>query len=182
MSTDTSGVGHVADKAEMTSEAGAQKKKTRAKKFMFLKVGDNTYALPLNCVREVLGLGQISTLPNMPEYFAGLINLRGKIISAVYLEKSLNFIERVEVQEHSRRPCVIITEVGGRMFGAIVDDVVEVLAVPDENIDHAVDNLNNREVFDGIIKKDGAQLAPILNLDKALRINEIILLNNQLSA
>jgi len=91
MSTGSSGVGHVADKAEMTSESGAQKKKTRAKKFMFLKVGDNTYALPLNCVREVLGLGQISTLPNMPEYFAGLINLRGKIISAVYLEKSLNF-------------------------------------------------------------------------------------------
>jgi hypothetical protein len=57
-----------------------------------------------------------------------------------------------------------------------------VLAIADENIDHAVDNLNNKDVFDGIIKKDGAQLAPILNLNKALRISEFISLNTQIPA
>jgi purine-binding chemotaxis protein CheW len=183
MSIESSSTSSQSDSHELGADTNIQKfKKSRAKKFMFLRVGPNTFALPLTTVREVLGLGQISTLPNMPAYFAGLINLRGKIISAVYLQKSLNFLGNMGDIDKSRRPCVIITEVSGRMFGAIVDDVVEVLAIADENIDHAVDNLNNKDVFDGIIKKDGAQLAPILNLNKALRISEFISLNTQIPA
>ena len=159
-----------------------EKTNLRSKKFMFLKLGNSTFALPLSSVREVMGVGQISSLPNMPHYFAGLINLRGKIVSAVHLKKSLNFVTRTEdTDQGSKRPCVIITEFNGSMFGAIVDDVVEVQAISNREIDHAVDGLNNKDLFEGIIKREGADLAPILKLEKALQVVELIALSKKVA-
>lgn len=161
------------------SENTIEKGTTRPKKFMFLKLGQSTFALPLSSVREVIGVGQISSLPNMPHYFAGLINLRGKIVSAVDLKKSLNFLTKPQESTQSKRPCVIITEFEGSLFGAIVDDVVEVQAIPHQEIDHEVDGINNREVFAGIIKREGSDLAPILKLDKALQVVELSAINKR---
>lgn len=147
------------------------------RKFMFLKLGEAKFAIPLSQVREVLGLGQMTSLPNMPSYFAGLINLRGKIVSAVDLRKSLNFVEGTQTPQDSvKRPCVVITEIEGRIFGAIVDDVVEVQAFNESDVDHSVDSLSYKDMFDGLIKFQGASLAPILNLKRALRIDELIVI------
>lgn len=167
-------------RSTLNSDASGNRGKSR--KYMFLRLGQQTFAIPLVSVREVLGLGQISSLPNMPEYFAGLINLRGKIVSAVDLKKSLTFVIKKESEAASRRPCVVITEVRGRMFGAIADDVLEVQAVADSSIDSSVDGLENKEVFSGIIKREGSPLAPVLNLEKALKINELIELEIQKGA
>ncbi len=157
--------------------SGANGNPARPQKFMFLKLGQSQFAIPLSSVREVLGLGQLSSLPNMPPYFAGLINLRGKIVSAVDLKKSLNFLSEKDRESQSKRPCIIITEVNGRLFGAIADDVIEVSAIADIQVDHAVDGMANKESFKGIIKKNGETLAPVLNLEKALRLHELIALS-----
>lgn len=153
---------------------GSSEATSKSRKFMFLRVGQNLFALPLSVVREVLGLGQISAIPNMPAYFAGLINLRGKIVSAVYLKKSLSFQTGTESEAKTRRPCVVITELNGRMFGAIVDDVVEVSAVQESEVDTLVDGLENKDVFVGIIKRDEQKLAPILHLERALRVGDLV--------
>lgn len=166
----------------MTDSQRVSNQGIRAKKFLFLKIDQHIFAIPLSSVREVLGLGQISTLPNMPVYFAGLINLRGKIVSAVDLKKSLTFLGLSGKDKVSKRSCVVITEVHGRLFGAIADDVVEVQAIYEDAIDSSVDGLENKEVFGGIIKRKDAPLAPILNLEKALKINELITLENHKSA
>ena len=63
----------------------SQKIQEKKKKFILVKLEKNTFAIALSSVREVMGLTQLSFLPNMPPYFAGLINLRGKIISAIDL-------------------------------------------------------------------------------------------------
>lgn len=73
------------------SDQSGESSKARPRKFLFLKLNKQTFAVPLSSVREVLGLGSISPIPNMPAYYAGLINLRGKIVSAVDLIKSLSF-------------------------------------------------------------------------------------------
>lgn len=165
---------------EMGASAGASQ--VKSKKYMFLRLEDKIFAIPLSSVREVLGLGQISSLPNMPSYFAGLINLRGKIVSAVDLKKSLTFISLNSIEQTSKRPCIVITEINGRMFGALADDVIEVTAVDASEIDAAVDGLKNREVFMGVVKRAEKPLAPILNLEKALKVNELIALESKKSA
>lgn len=145
----------------------------KSKKYMLLKVGGLPFAVALTQVREVLGLGHLSNVPNMPSYFAGLINLRGKIISAVYLSKSISQVMKSSI-EASKRPCVVIVEVPQGYFGAIVDDVLEVQSIPNEMIDRSLESLSHGHLFEGLIKKQGEDLAPILNLQKALRIHELV--------
>lgn len=161
---------------------GDQVSKTQVhnKKFLFLKIGESTFSVPLSRVREVLGLGQISPLPNMPPYLAGLINLRGKIVSAIHLRKSLNFLNVAEAS--TKRPCVIIIDVSGQLYGAIVDDVIAVQAVSSDDIEYSIEGMNNKEVFEGIIKQNKEDLAPILNLEKALKISELMSVKQKLAA
>lgn len=151
-------------------------KENKLKKFMFLRLGTSVFALPLSAVREVLGLGQLTPLPNMPPYFAGLVNLRGKIVSAVDLKKSLNFLNTGDRDANSKRPCVVISEVNGRLYGAITDDVVEVAAVPEKDIEPVEERDNNKDVLSGIIKRNvnGISLAPVLIIEKALKLEELI--------
>lgn len=156
-------------------------KQAKSKKYMFLRLSDQVFAIPLTSVREVLGMGPVSVLPNMPNYFAGLINLRGKIVSAVDLKKSLSFVG-APAQGNHRRPCIIITEINGRMFGALADDVLEVVAIDDSQVDFSVEGVKNREVFVGVIKRTEKPLAPILNLEEALKVNELIALEKKTSA
>jgi purine-binding chemotaxis protein CheW len=165
------------------NKADGDRGKTQKKKFMFLLLNGSQYAIPLAEVREVLGLGHISPLPNMPSFFAGLINLRGKVVSAIDLRKSLNFTNSTETKKNKiKRPCIIITQIEDRMFGAIVDDVLEVKLIGENEIELNVQDLNQKEMFQGVIKIRESGLAPILNLNNALRINELSTLTTNLAA
>ncbi len=145
------------------------------RKYLLIRLGGNCFAVPLSVVREVVGLPHISELPNMPLFFAGLINLRGKIVSAIQLSKSLeNLVKKKTVSKKTKRSCVVITDYQSRLFGAIIDDVVSVVNIAPESIDHSMDEVANAEYFTGIIKFENGVLAPILNLEKALRIQELI--------
>lgn len=146
--------------------------KASLKKFMLLRLDDQTFALPLSDVREVLGLVQLSPLPDMPAHFAGLINLRGKVVSAIDLKKSLQ-CTTTSTEKKIKKSCVIITESNGQFYGAIVDDILEVVSVPEQEIDTNTESLRSKEAFTGLIKNKDRGLAPILNMTKALKINEI---------
>jgi purine-binding chemotaxis protein CheW len=147
---------------------------SRPKKFMIIRLGQSQFAIPLSQVREVIGLGQISPLPQMPKFFAGVINLRGRIVSTINLKHSLSgIVVAGEQTTKTRRPSVIITEFNNALYGAIVDEVVEVQAYPSDSIDHAVDSVSVKDFIDGIIKRKDNELAPILSLEKAMRIHEL---------
>lgn len=142
------------------------------KKFMILKLGYSQFAVPLNVVREVIGSIQLTYLPNMPAYFAGIINLRGKIISTVYLKKCLNDLKANEGE--IKRQCIVITEIDGSLYGAFVDEVTEVVSIEEKQIDFSTkDEIDNHGLFQGIIKFENQSVAPILNMEKVLRINEL---------
>lgn len=144
------------------------------KKYILVRLESQIFAIALSNVKEVMGLTQLSFLPNMPPYFAGLINLRGKIISAVDLKQSLKSVTFAPTPAGVKRPCVVITEWRGALYGAIVDDIVEVVSVNDSQIDRSTEALQGTQVFSGIIKIPERPLAPVLNLEKALKLDELI--------
>lgn len=150
---------------------------------MFLKVGVSTFALELICIREVIALGALSPLPNMPVYFAGLVNIRGKILSVIDLNESLSFVVESRVaNQQIKKQCLVITNINDHFYGAIVDDILGVQSVNPQQIDSSVDSHQNHNLFCGIIKLDNAPLAPILNLENALRTNELLNLKTRQTA
>jgi purine-binding chemotaxis protein CheW len=160
---------------EMDSHNGLRSRKSGLKKFMFLRLGQSQFAIPLSSVREVLGLSQISRIPNMPDYFEGIINLRGKVVSAISLRKSLHFIDGIKSSGPSaRHQTIIIVEFDTRLYGAIVDDIVDVQGVHESQLDRSIDNLKHKDVFEGVIRRSDESLSPVLCLQKAMKLNELI--------
>ncbi len=103
---------------------------TQKGKYMTFKSGDETYGLGISYVSEIIGIQQITVIPETEEYIKGLINLRGKIIPVV--DVRIRF--KKEPKEYNDRTCIIVIEVKGLMIGLIVDTIAEVVTIGDEDI------------------------------------------------
>ncbi|MBK7405977.1 MAG: purine-binding chemotaxis protein CheW [Phycisphaerales bacterium] len=105
-------------------------------KFLVFNLGKEEYAVPILRVREIIGLLDITPLPQMPDFVKGVINLRGRIIPVIELRGKIG----LSATEYTETTCIVILEVadtpGGEMYpmGAIVDAVREVLDIADDQI------------------------------------------------
>ncbi len=83
------------------------------------------YALDIARVQEVLASVEIEPVPGAPPAVIGVINLRGRIITAVDLRPCLGFAGRLA----DSSCCVIVIEVHGETLGLCVDGVAEICSV-----------------------------------------------------
>lgn len=81
------------------------------------------FAVPIEQVREINRLVQITPLPKAPQSILGLINLRGRVIPVVSLRERFG-LPRGETNDASR---IVVGEVGGQTVGFLVDAVTEVM-------------------------------------------------------
>ena len=81
------------------------------------------YAIPIVDTQEVIKMTEITPVPNSADFVAGLINLRGKIISIIDLETRFGLIHQDEsdVPQH-----IVISDVGDVPMGIIVGEVTEI--------------------------------------------------------
>lgn len=150
----------------------------RGNKYMVFTLGEDRFAIPLSQVKEVIGLIKISPVPDVPKYFKGLINLRGRIISTVDLRTKLG----IPVKETAaKKACIIISEVGGLVMGSIVDDVAEVVGIDEKQIEKQLDISSkvSREYITGVAKIESKPLTLLLDIGKVLNIDEFAQLRQQ---
>jgi purine-binding chemotaxis protein CheW len=147
--------------------------KIKIQKYMIITLDNYKFAFELQHVREVIANQPMTLLPNMPKHFAGIINLRGKIISIFSLKecfKGLEFKNQIV-----KRPCIVISSFDGNYYGTLVDEVKEVISATNNQIDHSTKlEKIEEEIFDGIIKFSDSSMAPILKIDKVLKIEDLI--------
>ncbi|MDX1953494.1 MAG: chemotaxis protein CheW [Verrucomicrobiota bacterium] len=109
-------------------------------KHLTFALGNEYYGIPVLTVREIIRMAEITTVPRMPDYVRGVINLRGKIIPVMDL--GLRFgLPRVEPTE---RTCIIVVEVeldsgAPTQMGLIVDAVEEVATIATSDIEEPPD-------------------------------------------
>ena len=89
------------------------------------------YGVPIETVREINRVGEITPVPRTPEFVKGVMNLRGKIIPVVNLRVKFG----MPPQEYTRDTCIIVidTEIG--QVGMIVDSVKEVVDLNEAQIE-----------------------------------------------
>ncbi len=107
-----------------------QEEDTQKNKFLTFAIGNEVYGIEIKYVTEIIGIQQITQIPEVPNYVKGIINLRGKIIPVI--DVRLKF--RKEPIEYSDRTCIIVIDIQTLSVGLIVDNVSEVLVIPEENI------------------------------------------------
>ncbi|MFH1089104.1 MAG: chemotaxis protein CheW [Candidatus Uhrbacteria bacterium] len=122
---DTSNIKQVI--AAVAAEVKQGKKKVEDTVQLVIFTLDNEeYGVPINDLQEIIKVTEVTPIPGAPEFIRGILNLRGKIVVVVDLEK------RFHLTRTTDRPSghIIITEVAESTFGVIVDQVAEVLRVP----------------------------------------------------
>jgi purine-binding chemotaxis protein CheW len=140
---------------------------TQANKYLFFKIGKESYGVGIRFVIEIIELQSISSVPDMPDYVKGVINLRGKVIPIVDLRLRFDMDER----EYDNRTCIIVTEVDGILVGFLVDTVEEVLEITDKNIEPPpkFKSISGRDRYISGMGKAGEAIKILIDVDKLVR-------------
>lgn len=148
--------------------------------YVVFEIDKEEYGVKLVDLKEIIKIPELTPLPNAPEFFAGVFNLRGKIIPVIDLEKRFSMKrERPAVPER-----ILIAEQGNDLYGMIVDRVAGTIKIPQNQIQkpQAVGVFKINEAYlDGIATLNGAagRLVIILNIKKILSPGELIALGKQ---
>ncbi len=102
-------------------------------KYLTFILNEEIYGIEILKVREIIGLMDITNVPQTPDYMKGVINLRGKVIPVIDLRLKFTMQE----EEHTQETCVIVVEVDGTSIGIIVDSVSEVSDIEGKSIEVA---------------------------------------------
>ncbi len=84
------------------------------------------YGVPISQVQEIIRVGTVTKVPNTLPYMEGVINLRGRILPVLNLRRRLQLPER-NITKDSR---IVVTEIGSKVIGLLVDTVSHVIKVP----------------------------------------------------
>ncbi len=99
-------------------------------KYLTFWTDGQLFGVPIADVVQIVGMQNITNIPEFPHYAKGVINLRGSIIPLIDMRL------RLAKQEapYDERTCIIVTNIEQRDVGFIVDEVDEVLSVSGERI------------------------------------------------
>ncbi len=100
---------------------------TRTVSHFTIRVKDRVVGLPVDCVKTVFHFDKLTPVPLAPREIAGLANLRGRIVTALHLDRCL----RIDKGAPSSNPVAVGVCHNGEDYALLVDDMGDVI-VSDE--------------------------------------------------
>jgi len=121
------------------------------------------YAIPVERVREIVRLRDITTVPRMPAWVLGVIALRGEVVQVVDLRMRLGLPPR----ESSRRSRIVVLHGDDdRITGVLVDGVEQVLRVSEESFRAAAAASETAAVSELCLQ--GGDFVSVVDVDRVL--------------
>lgn len=128
-------------------------------------IGGQMFGFPIGRVQDVFVPERLTRVPLAQPEVAGVLNLRGRIVTAIDMRRRLDLGERPEGQ-----PLMAIgIDLRGESYGLLVDAVGEVMKFPDGACEAKPANLDARwgRLASGVVQLDG-QLLVVLDIDRVL--------------
>ncbi|MCA9759635.1 MAG: chemotaxis protein CheW [Candidatus Eisenbacteria bacterium] len=148
--------------------------RSSAGKFLSFTLGTEAYALEIMKVKEITANTDVTHVPNVPDYFRGVINLHGSILPVIDLRKKFG----LPFAEDTPQTCIIVVQHdrGGvsRVVGLVVDSVSEFVDLSNEDIE-ATPNFGagiDTRFIRAMAKRDGLVIT-LLDVDNVLADAEI---------
>lgn len=159
----------MSEKDSLDKDILVMEEDTQKGRFLTFQISKELYGIEIKCVIEIIGIQPITEVPELPEYIKGIINLRGKIIPVMDIR--LRF--KKESLGYNDRTCVIVIDIEGVLIGLIVDQVSEVMTIPEEDIVVPPDMKSGSSRYvKGIGKKEN-EVILLLDCSKLLNEQEI---------
>lgn len=147
---------------------------TQKDRYLTFQIHNEVYGIEIRYVTEIIGIQPITVVPELPEYMKGIINLRGKIIPV--MDVRVRF-KKPEI-DYNDRTCVVVIDIGNVSIGLIVDNVSEVLSIPEAEIVAPPDIRNESNRYIKGIGKVGSDVKLLLDCDKLLNEQEAEVLSH----
>jgi purine-binding chemotaxis protein CheW len=135
--------------------------------YVTVTIGDHLFGLPIFRVQDVFVPDRLTRVPLAPPEVAGILNLRGRVVTAIDMRTRLDLGSRAKDQ-----PVMAIgIEFRGESYGLLVDAVGEVIALRNRACEAKPANLDPRlnKVAAGIYRLEG-HLMVVLDVDRVLDI------------
>lgn len=151
--------------------------KEEAQYLTFL-LGSEMFAIDILGIKEIIEYGSLTSVPMMPEFIRGVINLRGAVVPVVDLSARFGRASSAV----TRRSCIVIIEADNegekQDIGVVVDSVSEVLEIPASEIEPPPSfGAKIRADFISGMGKVKDKFVIILDADKVLSVNELAMLS-----
>ncbi|MDR1736205.1 MAG: chemotaxis protein CheW [Oscillospiraceae bacterium] len=132
--------------------------------YLNFSVGSEIYGIEIRYVIQIIGMQEITEMPEMPHGTKGFINLRGNVIPVVSVRLRFGKPE----EEYTQRTCIIVVHVDGKEIGLIVDGIQETITIEPDNISPPpVTDINSQVPYImGIAKLTGGRNAILIQVQK----------------
>jgi len=132
-------------------------------------LGNEEYGVDISQVQEINRMVQITHVPRAPHFMEGVINLRGQLIPIIDLRARFGMARA----EHTKNTRIVVTEIGGKRVGMVVDAVSEVLRIPVEQVEEAPEMISGVETeYIRGVGKLGDRLIIMLDLQRVISASE----------
>ncbi len=141
---------------------------TKTIEYVTVTLDDQLFGLPISRVQDVFVPDRLTRVPLSPPEIAGVLNLRGRIVTAIDMRCRLGLPAR-----DGKIPAIAVgIELKGESYGLLVDAVGEVMKLAKDTWEAKPANLDVRlaEVAAGVYRLDG-QLLVVLDIDRVFNMS-----------
>ena len=133
--------------------------------YVTVMIGGQLFGLPISRVQDVFMPDRMTRVPLADPEIAGVLNLRGRIVTAVDMRRRLGLPPRSD----DKPSMAVGIEMKGESYGLLIDTVGEVMKLGEATLEPNPVNLDGRlaRVSGGVHRLDG-QLMVILDVDSVL--------------
>ena len=133
-------------------------------------LGDEEFGADIAQVREIIRKGTVTPIPDSPDFIKGVTNVRGEIAVVIDLKRRFFLRTKKDVEEKH----IVMTEQDKKLFGLMVDEVSEVLRIPEKEIKTTPELVTriDRIYISGVLTLEN-RLIMILDLKKVLSEEEL---------
>ncbi len=152
----------------------SEKTETSSRQYLAFTLAEETYALAIEKVREILEWMPVTRVPRCPEFMIGVVNVRGGVVPVIDLRVKFG----MEATTKTVNSCIVITEIslGNEtiVLGALADSVQEVIDLEPDAIEPApkIGTRVDMDFIHGIGKREESFVI-ILDIDRVFSEEEL---------
>lgn len=135
---------------------------------LLFRIGEETYAVRLGEVREIFQEFAVTSVPCVPDFVLGVVNVRGEIISVTDSARLMG-LGSIDMTVQPQPPAIVL-QLDGRVTALVVDEIADIAEVPQASLEPAVSTIDRSqaEFVSGSAHLDDTMVG-ILHVDRVLR-------------
>jgi chemotaxis signal transduction protein/truncated hemoglobin YjbI len=142
-----------------------------SEKLVTMKIEDQLFGVPILQVQDIVEPRMITPVPLAPSTIAGVMNLRGRIVTVINLRQCLGLGDK---PDHDRWMGITI-EYKGDLYTLLVDEIGDVCDLPRRDFETPPATLGDkmRQLCTGIFRRKG-DLLVVLDVDRVLDTDMLV--------